>query len=596
MSTAAQSPSEIAREVLRRLAMNRVPPTPENFRNLYNQIAGTTPEESFPERELRAFAAALPRETPEQQRIARRLEGAVAERNWEGFSSRLKQIFQDVSEAQPPWAGLIRELLVQLERRHAAVSRPRKQEALEHVLQSSQADPLQLYQRLQGLVKGWSNEALSESVIMVDAPSLEQALSGDFAPTSAAAEPVAPQAGLGFVDQELRELLAQILEDAVGSLLSESPELRESARTLATELRAPRERFEVAGFAERLRGFTYKIEWLLQDQAGIRQALVHLLQLVVENVNDLVVDDTWLQGQIGSVLDLAGKPLNRDTLDELNRRLRDVIIKQGVLKKSLVDAQDRLKTMLAGFVDHLTDIYDTTGEYRDRMERCGEQVVRAGSLTDLSSVIEEIVRETRNMQVRAANSRDELQGLRNKVVEANAEVERLQHELDAASDLVRHDPLTGALNRKGLDEALEREIGRSHRNDRPLCLALIDVDNFKQLNDRLGHRAGDDALVHLAHVIGDTIRPQDSVARYGGEEFVVVLPDTARADGVGVIQRLQRELTKRFFLHDQRKLLITFSAGVSQLVAGEPVQRALDRADEAMYRAKRAGKNRVFEG
>ncbi|WP_341675058.1 GGDEF domain-containing protein [Niveibacterium sp. SC-1] len=595
MSTAAQTPYEIAREVFRRLATNRVPPTPENFQTLYHQIAGTTPGESFPERELRTFVAGLPRDTPEQQRIARRLEGAVAERNWEGFSGRLRQIFQDASEAQPPWAGLIRELLVQIERRHATVSRARKQEALDHVLQGGQADASQLFLRLQGLVKGWSHEALSESVIMVDAPSLEQALS-NWESTSSVAVPLALEAGLGNVDQELRELLAQILEDAVGTLLSESPELHDSAQKLAVELRAPRERFEVGGFAERLRAFTYRIEWLSKDQAGVRQALVRLLQLVVENVNDLVVDDTWLQGQVGQVLELAGKPFNRDTIDELNRRLRDVIIKQGVLKKSLVDAQDRLKSMLAGFVDHLSDIYDTTGEYRDRMERCGEQVVRAGSLADLSSVIEEIVRETRNMQYRAASSRDELHGLRAKVVEANAEVERLQHELDAASNLVRHDPLTGALNRKGLDEALEREINRAQRNDRPLCLALIDVDNFKQLNDRLGHRAGDDALVHLAHVISDAIRPQDSMARYGGEEFVVLLPDTARDAGVAVVQRLQRELTKRFFLHDQRKLLITFSAGVAELVSGEPVQRALDRADEAMYRAKRAGKNRVFEG
>jgi diguanylate cyclase len=227
------------------------------------------------------------------------------------------------------------------------------------------------------------------------------------------------------------------------------------------------------------------------------------------------------------------------------------------------------------------------------MEHCAAQVANAESIGELSVVIEEVLRETRNVQIQAENSRSNLITLQHQVDAANGEILRLQEELESASDLVRHDPLTGALNRKGMDETLEREIARTQRQDQAICLALLDIDNFKQINDSLGHQVGDNALIHLVHIVDELIRPQDSVARYGGEEFVVILPDTKLEDAANVIRRVQRELTRRFFLKDNRKLLITFSAGVSEIGVKETPQQALDRADEAMYRAKRAGKNRV---
>jgi diguanylate cyclase len=91
-----------------------------------------------------------------------------------------------------------------------------------------------------------------------------------------------------------------------------------------------------------------------------------------------------------------------------------------------------------------------------------------------------------------------------------------------------------------------------------------------------------------------SMRPQDTMARYGGEEFVILLPDTALQNGVEAMQRLQRELTKRLFLQNNERVLITFSAGVAQLELDETAENAVKRADEAMYLAKRAGKNRVF--
>jgi len=147
-----------------------------------------------------------------------------------------------------------------------------------------------------------------------------------------------------------------------------------------------------------------------------------------------------------------------------------------------------------------------------------------------------------------------------------------------------------------MDDALETEASRAKRHGSDLCLALLDIDNFKKLNDTLGHAVGDAALIHLAKVVEETIRPEDTLARYGGEEFVVLLPNTALDDAITAMARVQRELTRRFFLHNNDKVLITFSCGVAELGADETAPAALQRADSAMYLAKRAGKNRVMAG
>src|SRR5690606_12061845 len=108
--------------------------------------------------------------------------------------------------------------------------------------------------------------------------------------------------------------------------------------------------------------------------------------------------------------------------------------------------------------------------------------------------------ETQAVQETAERSSAEIGALRQEVEAANSLIARLQRELDETSELVRFDPLTGVLNRKGLDEVLEREIALARRHGSVTCIGLLDLDNFKQLNDTFGHRTGDHALQHLAEV------------------------------------------------------------------------------------------------
>ncbi|MDD5250745.1 MAG: diguanylate cyclase [Rhodocyclaceae bacterium] len=583
-------PSEIAREAFRRLATHRTPPTPDNYRALYDEIAGTASADVFPDKTLKSLIASLPRTTAEQSRYARQVETAIGEKSWDGLKAALTEVFARIGAEPPNWAALIRDMLLQVEARHAGLTPAKKREALDHVLTAS-GTPDVLYNRMQSLLRTWSRApAAGEAPELAELP----AATADEATVAVAGEPPPALAGnASRANPQILELVAQLIENAIGFLLIDTPDLAKEATQLATAARAARSDEQVAAVAGQLKKFIYRLQFVAEDQAELKTALLHLLQLIIENISELVVDDQWMSGQVALVSGLVSQPLNLRRLDDVERRLKDLIFKQSTLKKSLNDAKERLKEMLATFVGRLGDFTATTGEYHDKIERCAEKVSKANDITELSDVLDEVMRETRVIQLNARRSHDELTDMKQRVEESEKEVVRLQNELSQASEMVRVDPLTGALNRKGMDEAVEREVARSRRHKGRLCVALLDIDNFKKLNDSLGHKAGDDALVHLAQVTRETIRPQDTLARYGGEEFVVVLPETHIDDAVTAMVRVQRELTKRFFLHKNEKVLITFSCGVAELIDTESPADAIARADAAMYLAKRAGKNRV---
>jgi diguanylate cyclase len=270
-----------------------------------------------------------------------------------------------------------------------------------------------------------------------------------------------------------------------------------------------------------------------------------------------------------------------------------VIFRQTEARERTVQAQGQMKELLATFIDRLAQMDESSTAYHEQLENCAERIGQATQLHELTPLLEEVMAATRAMALNSRMVRSELHDLRERTDAKRAEIDQLREELEHASAQARHDPLTGSLNRKGLDEAIDREVARARRNGSPLCVALLDLDDFKAINDRLGHTGGDAALKHLADVTRQVMRPQDQLARYGGEEFVLLLPDTGVAQAVEAMKRLQRELTTRYFLQDQERVLITFSAGVAQVDDEERSTDALRRADQAMYLAKRAGKNRV---
>lgn len=192
-----------------------------------------------------------------------------------------------------------------------------------------------------------------------------------------------------------------------------------------------------------------------------------------------------------------------------------------------------------------------------------------------------------------------LAGLRTKLGERRS---ALQEALARVQELSERDELTGARNRRYLMQALEKERARAERFAQPFCVAIIDLDHFKRINDRHGHAVGDQILRGFCDHVRRQARDLDLLARqdidaafgrYGGEEFLLVMPHTTLDGGLACLARMHAATGAQRFSTQAGELSLTFSAGLAQYRAGEPVSTLLARADAALYRAKSLGRDRV---
>ena len=507
-----QNPAEIAREAFRQLAVRRIAPTPEAYRDIYNEIAGLPPAvpgsaDPGPETLLTQFATKLSDTPGDLAEFGRRFNRAVKTRDWDGYARALTQLVDKHFSAK----------------------------------------------------KG-----------------IEVAGGGD-----------------NDQSRQLRELLSRTLTFAVASLLSGTPALVAEAESLGAATKVAHSEEALAEIAVRLKQLCYQIELKSGDTAEQQELLLRLFKLLLENVSELLDDDSWLRGQIDAVQNLIAGPIDHRALEDATRSLKEVIYKQSQLKHSLSDVKLTVKNMMMTFIDRLGQVAASTGDFHEKIGGYSEKISRADNIGELNQILDEVLRETRIVQNEALKARDKMVLARQEVQDAETRIHQLEAKLQHMSELVREDQLTGSLNRRGLDDVFERETARSDRRGTPLCIAVLDLDDFKKLNDTYGHIAGDAALKHLVKIVKDTLRSMDVIARFGGEEFLILLPETTIEAASQTMTRLQRELTKHFFLHDNEKVLITFSAGVALRQPNEDQTALVQRADKAMYQAKQTGKNRV---
>lgn len=165
----------------------------------------------------------------------------------------------------------------------------------------------------------------------------------------------------------------------------------------------------------------------------------------------------------------------------------------------------------------------------------------------------------------------------------------LRKNLENEKKLASRDPLTGAMNRRSFFDLAEYEINRSRRYGIPFTVAYIDLDNFKEINDRLGHKIGDQLLVSVVSTFRENIRSTDILARFGGDEFVILLPETHGQAAAGFMNKMHNQLNLSM---QQNKWPVGFSIGAATyLHAPDSADQAIHQADELMYKVKHSGKN-----
>ena len=660
-----QPPALLAKAALRRLALDKLEPTPENYARAYAQEAGEPvrggASTQMPERAQASMARLLGLAVPDPQQ-----RQGFATQLKEGRWDELQRALEALQQTHGPGAQaeqlaqLIERLMRGLERGGRQWTLARKKDGVLRVLQSNRSDPQRLTLRLRQLVASWDSDVSDARVETQPAP-LDELPStvGLGAATGGAAS--ANEDGEDALDDEDRAgTPTQFFTDEESAQPPADPHAADDGRpasaeggrygSLDTLMGAPsstgatgatasagtgpglqswpevgthlngtvrhalaaddvraQELIDALGVAhaELVRDGATPERAAQMDALCIRarrwldhrnHAFNELGKLCGEltgSLADLAEDDSWAQGQCEAMGQTLAQGLTARSVRSVSELLHSTRERQHSLREERSRARDALKGLINRMLQELGELGQHTDRFSDSVGKYATVIEQADSLESLAGVVREMVEESRSVQSLVQTTQGRLREEHDRAAQLAERVEQLEGELRKLSSEVQTDQLTQIANRRGLIATFETERAKLERDPKPLALALLDIDNFKKLNDNLGHAAGDEALKSLAARVSGLLRPGDKVGRWGGEEFVLILPEAPLEEAQAVLLRLQRSLSASLFMHEGRDVFVTFSAGVTLFRAGETMEQALDRADEALYEAKRTGKNRA---
>jgi len=605
------SPALLAKGALRRLAAERLEPTPENYARCYRLEAG----------DARLPAALPPRAVKLVEALAQRALGAeggqattdLVQAIGEGQWDRAERLL-DVApmQAADGLALLIERIVKGLERGGRDWTPARRKVGIQRVLDANRSDARRLQQRLAQLCSNWESDAVSAPIGVAEAearpattampavaattagPEPVAAMAAVAAGGSVAATaPAAAPAGLPAAWERATAALLKALQQALPDLDGAN---RELSRSLVEGVARVRADGASPPSIEQLEAVCLDAERVLQHRHHLFDQLNKLTLELTASLTDVAENDSWVRGQCEAMklkveegLTARGARMVSDMLHHTRKRHAELRVERE-------RARDALKVLINRMLAELGELGSKTGNFHESVGRYAAVIEEADTLESLTGVVREMVEESRTVQSLVAQTQQRLQDEHSKATGLTQRVNELEASMKRLSDEVSTDQLTQIANRRGLMIAFEAERARAQRTGLPLAVALLDIDNFKRLNDELGHSAGDEALKSLAALVTRELRPSDRVARYGGEEFVVLLPETEVAAGQDVMTRLQRALTGGLFMHKDKQVFVTFSAGLTGYRLVERIEDALERADQALYEAKRTGKNRTVVG
>lgn len=595
------SPIEAARQTLIQLMQRKLPPTPDNFRSVYDEIMGIQSVDKSAElgKTLEKVLNQAGKQKPKYIAIAQAINPLIEKGDWPKVEEQLTKLFPSAAAGveEANWSVVIRNLLKQLEVSHKGVTLSRKKEGLSKVLVNFASDSDVLAQKIQSLISSWGLSGTADAVTSLDAAIEVPAVTTGKPPQ---ANNDSPQQSISNTSTSVlnstqwRDMLLRAFELVIIPNLEAVPEIHQKAVNLLSRMRKASNEQSLIICAADLKSILLSLEMQRDQQSRIHESLLQLLRLVLSSMGEMVqTEDQWLYAQTTVISDIVSKPVSLNTLYDAESSLKELVYKQSQIKPALTEAKDTLKKMVTTFVDRLVEMTESTSDYHDKIEAYQQKIATTDNIGELNVLLNSILDDTRSIGLTVQRTRDEFMNSQKQAIAAEKRIQELTAELDYIGQVAHQDYLTGALNRRGMDEAIEREFNRADRHNTTLCIAMLDIDHFKKLNDTLGHATGDEALTHLVKVLKDVLRTTDVLARYGGEEFIIILPDTPQDEAVKVITRVQRELTKNFFMYNNERVLITFSAGVAERALNEAPEALIPRADAALYKAKHSGRNQV---
>ncbi len=328
----------------------------------------------------------------------------------------------------------------------------------------------------------------------------------------------------------------------------------------------------------------------------VLERLSELMQLLLLNIIEIVPESDVVQEQVTKIDDLLSKRLTLGRLDEIERAIRSMVVRGGIVRHGLEEAKEAIKSAVGKLIQRLASMSDATEGYTEKLTKHARHIAEASNMTSLSYQINDLLEDTEMLSSEMIKARSDFAEAQKNTQVLEQRTRQLEQEIAKLQKRVHTDPLTDTLDRRSMEEVYAEEIIRADRAGRALCLALIDIDDIKKLNQEHGNAITTEALKHLLEVISRMTRPTDSVARYGESKMAILLVGAKRDDAVMVMTRLIRELTKSFFMGNDQHVLLTFSCGVSQIDPKVGFGDAMDHAEAALKHALETGKNQVIGG
>lgn len=308
--------------------------------------------------------------------------------------------------------------------------------------------------------------------------------------------------------------------------------------------------------------------------------------------NNYEVWHYYLDGHNADLIESIEEKLSdaRGSINEYElQQLHNEYIGKSKLESDVFETSQGMGEELKTIQDMLKSYAKESKSFGDTLTASLDELSSSSTAEQITQSLQCILRENERMQ-------RETQELRSSVQQSQSQISTLEERLSAAVVVSQIDPLTQLHNRRYYDDELPKAIVRATLERLPLCLAIADIDHFKNINDTFGHQIGDGVLKMFADLLSKNVKGRDLVARFGGEEFVIVFEETTLHDAAALLEKIRSKLERTSFKVRKTEETIgkvTSSFGLTSLKDGDDPETLFSRADDFLYKAKETGRNKI---